>query len=84
MVGPSAHRPNVSTLGEAALAAATERRARGWDRIVTLMPQQVLARREWRGRLTDVDRRALMPLIWEHVNPYGRYELDTDSCLPLA
>ena len=27
-------------------------------------------------RLTPRDRHALTPLIWEHVNPYGRYELD--------
>ena len=50
----------------------------------TLMLQQVLARPEWRGRLTAIDRRGLTPLIWEHVNPYGRYELDMDSRLPLA
>ncbi len=28
------------------------------------------------GRLTDRDRKALTPLIWGHVNPYGRQELD--------
>ena len=50
----------------------------------TLMLQQVLARPEWRGRLTDVDRRGLTPLIWEHVNPYGRYELDMESRLALT
>jgi len=42
----------------------------------TLMLQQVLARPHWIGRLTDRDRQALTPLIWEHVNPYGRQELD--------
>jgi hypothetical protein len=26
---------------------------------------------------------ALTPLIWEHVNPYGRFELDMDARLPL-
>ena len=50
----------------------------------TLMLQQVLARPEWAGRLTDSDRRGLTPLIWEHVNPSGRYELDMDAQLPLA
>jgi TnpA family transposase len=42
----------------------------------TLMLQQVLARPHWTDRLTPRDRHALTPLIWEHVNPYGRYELD--------
>jgi TnpA family transposase len=50
----------------------------------TLMLQQVLARPEWRGRLTETDRRGLTPLIWEHVNPYGRYELDMESRLALG
>jgi TnpA family transposase len=42
----------------------------------TLMLQQVLACPHWANRLTARDRHALTPLIWEHVNPYGRYELD--------
>ena len=25
----------------------------------------------------------LTPLIWEHVNPYGRFELDMNAQLPL-
>jgi hypothetical protein len=25
------------------------------------------------------DRHAITPLIWDHVNPYGRYELDMES-----
>ena len=44
-------------------------------------------RRSWPspiGRETDRQRsRALTPLIWEHVNPYGRFELDMDARLPL-
>lgn len=43
----------------------------------TLVLQQVLARPHWAGRLTDRDRKALTPLIWEHVDSYGRQELDT-------
>ncbi|WP_326688616.1 MULTISPECIES: hypothetical protein [unclassified Streptomyces] len=34
--------------------------------------------------LTDADRRALSPLFWTHVNPYGRFELDMDSRLDLG
>ncbi|MEU0595414.1 hypothetical protein [Streptomyces ardesiacus] len=33
--------------------------------------------------LTDADRRALSPLFWTHVNPYGRFELDMNSRLQL-
>jgi hypothetical protein len=41
--------------------------------------KQVLARPHWANQLTPRDRHALTPLIWEHVNPYGRYELDMDT-----
>jgi hypothetical protein len=34
--------------------------------------------------MTPVDLRALTPLVWEHVNPYGRYELDMESRLALT
>jgi hypothetical protein len=40
--------------------------------INTLMQQQVLAQPQWSGKLIARDLRALTPLIWEHVNPYGR------------
>ena len=49
----------------------------------TLMLQEVLAQPHWQGRLTATDLRALTPLIWEHVNPYGRFELDMTTRLPL-
>lgn len=42
----------------------------------TLMIQKVLARPEWKGRLTARDLHALTPLFWTHVNPYGRFDLD--------
>jgi hypothetical protein len=51
--------------------------------INTLMMQQVLARPHWAERLTAADLRALAPLIWEHVNPYGRYELNMETRLDL-
>ena len=41
--------------------------------------QQVLARPHWAGRLNARDLHALTPLIWEHVNPYGRFDLDMDT-----
>src|SRR5208337_2681681 len=52
--------------------------------INTLMMQQVLARPHWAGRLTPPDLRAVTPLIWEPVNPYGRFELDMETRLDLS
>jgi hypothetical protein len=49
----------------------------------TLLLQQVLADPKWADMLTDADRRALSPLFWTHVNPYGRFELDMNSRLEL-
>ncbi|MEA3643369.1 MAG: Tn3 family transposase [Lamprobacter sp.] len=51
--------------------------------INTLMIQKVLAQPHWQGRLTPRDYAALTPLIWEHVNPYGRFELDMNTRLAL-
>ena len=51
--------------------------------INTLMLQQVLAQPHWSGKLTPRDLRALTPLIWDHVNPYGRFELDMEARLPI-
>ena len=42
----------------------------------TLMIQNVLARREWKARLTARNLHALTPLFWTHVNPYGRFDLN--------
>ena len=49
--------------------------------ISTLMQQQALAQPQWSGKLTARDLRALTPLIWEHVNPYGRFKLDMDTAV---
>jgi TnpA family transposase len=51
--------------------------------INTLMFQQVLARPHWSQKLGARDLSALTPLIWEHVTPYGRFELDMNARLPL-
>lgn len=51
--------------------------------INTLMLQQVLAQPHWTKKLEPRDLAALTPLIWEHVNPYGRFELDMNARLPL-
>lgn len=52
--------------------------------INTLMIQQVLAEPAWQGRLTPTDLRALTPLKWQHVNPYGTFMLNMKERLPLA
>ncbi|WP_447035993.1 hypothetical protein [Streptomyces sp. DSM 118878] len=39
---------------------------------------------KWPKRLTDADRRALAPLFWTPVNPYGRFEPDRKAHLDLA
>lgn len=52
--------------------------------INTLMLQQILEQPAWTGRLDARDLGALTPLMWEHVNPYGRFDLDMDARLPLG
>ncbi len=42
----------------------------------TLMIQSVLAQKHWQKRLTATDLRAITPLIFSHVNPYGLFKLD--------
>jgi len=50
----------------------------------TLMLQQVLAEPVWLERLGEVERRALSPLIYAHVNPYGTFKLDMTERLELG
>ncbi len=49
----------------------------------TLMFQQVLSEQHWQGKMTDEDYRALTPLIYSHVNPYGEFNLDMSKRLPI-
>jgi TnpA family transposase len=49
----------------------------------TLMIQRVLSESSWSGKLTTEDRRALTPLIYGHVNPYGVFRLDMDTRLAI-
>jgi hypothetical protein len=55
----------------------------GKSNVNTLMIQKVLGDPAWMRRLTGEDFRALTPLIHAHVNPYGRFELDMETRLPL-
>jgi TnpA family transposase len=49
----------------------------------TLMIQEVLAEPAWEARLTSDDRRGLTPLVYQHVSPYGVFDLDLTTRLPL-
>jgi TnpA family transposase len=52
--------------------------------INTLLLQTVLEQPEHHDRLDETDRRALTPLFWTHINPYGRFTLDMNTRLGLA
>jgi hypothetical protein len=49
--------------------------------INTLMIQQVLTDQAWWERMKPDDLRALTPLIYAHINPYGRFDLDMQKRL---
>jgi hypothetical protein len=38
---------------------------------------------DWHGRMTPRNYAALTPLVWEHVTPYGRFDLDMNARLAL-
>lgn len=44
----------------------------------------MLATARWSERLTEEDYRGLTPLLYGHVNPYSRFELDMSKRLPLS
>lgn len=50
----------------------------------TLFIQEVLVEPAWRDRMRVDDCRGLTPLIYHHVNPYGRIELDMTRRMALA
>ncbi len=50
----------------------------------TLMIQDVLGTPAWTDRLTPQDLRALSPLTYSHVNPYGTFRLDMSERLSIG
>jgi TnpA family transposase len=50
--------------------------------INTLMIQYVLAQPGWFQQMTEADWRGLTPLIYQHINPYGTFELNLEQRLP--
>ncbi len=51
--------------------------------INTIMLQSILPDRKWFDMMTPEDLRALTPLIYTHVNPYGTFRLNMSERLPL-
>ena len=51
--------------------------------INTLMVQSTLADEQWQDKLTYEDKRAITPLFFEHINPYGLLLIDFNSRIPL-
>jgi hypothetical protein len=49
----------------------------------TLILQRVLGEPIWLERMGANERRAMTPLFWGHVNPYGIFQLDMSARLPL-
>lgn len=48
-----------------------------------LMLQSVLSHPQWEGKLTREDKRAITPLFYGHVNPYGLILIDLDQRIAL-
>lgn len=49
----------------------------------TLMLQSVLTESHWSSQMTTEDKRALNPLLYGHVNPYGIFPLDMNKRLKI-
>ncbi|MFE3957660.1 Tn3 family transposase [Nocardia sp. NPDC059091] len=50
----------------------------------TLLLQAVLVDPQFHDPVGDNERRALSPLFWSNINPYGRFPLDMDTRLDLT
>jgi hypothetical protein len=47
------------------------------------MLQQVFKESDWLSKITIEDKRAITPLLHEHINPYGIFVLDLSSRLAI-
>jgi TnpA family transposase len=77
LTGPDREHAEVSMLALHLLQSALVH-------VNTLLLQAVLEDPDFHDLLDDNDRRGLSPLIWTHINPYGRFHLDMDTRLDLA
>ena len=50
----------------------------------TMLMQSVLDESAWAAKMTGADRRAMSPLFWANINPYGEIHLDMGRRLGLA
>jgi TnpA family transposase len=51
--------------------------------INTLKIQKTMKEHGWLEKMTQEDLRALSPLIYNHITPYGRFDVDLDQRLAL-
>ncbi|KLU63705.1 Tn3 transposase DDE domain protein [Desulfosporosinus acididurans] len=51
--------------------------------INTIMLQNILSNPKWFNLMTPEDFRALTPLVYTHINPYGMFKLNMSERLPL-
>ena len=49
----------------------------------TLMLQSIVTKFKWQDKLTLEDKRAITPLIYEHINPYGLFPLNLNQHISL-
>jgi TnpA family transposase len=76
LTGPDREHAEVSMLALHLLQSALVH-------VNTLLLQHVLDSPGWDELLGAEDRRALSPLLWSHINPYGRCRLDMNTRLNL-
>ena len=74
LTGPDREHAEVSMLALHLLQSALVH-------VNTALLQSCLAEPDWAARMTDADRRALTPLLWNHVNLYGKFDLDMTTRL---
>ena len=52
--------------------------------INTIIIQNILSKKKWSDLMKPEDYRALTPLIYLHINPYGSFYLDMEARLNLS
>ena len=60
-----------------------QRRVGELEEMIRTDSQEVLAEPKWYERMTEADWRGLTPLFYLHVNPYGLFDLDMETRIPL-
>ena len=50
----------------------------------TLLIKDILSEKKWFNIMEKEDFRAITPLIYSHVNPYGNFKLDMDKRIHLG